>query len=154
VAKEAEAKEGEAEAKKGGPMKLLLIIVPIVLLLVGGVVAFFVLKGGSSSSASPTATKTVKHTPGTVVTAAPITINLAGGHYLSLGLALQPEKTATEVEPSKAEDLAIEVFSGMTVADLSTTKGRNEAKAELVKRVSEVYEKGVYDIYFTSFVMS
>ena len=154
MAKEAEAKEGEEEAKKAGPMKLLLIIVPIVLLLVGGGVAFFVLKGSSGKTANPAASKTVTHSPGTVVTAAAITINLAGGHYLSLGLALQPEKAAVDIDPSKAEDIAIGVFSGMTVADLSTPKGRNDAKAELIKRVSEAYEKQVYNIYFTSFVMS
>jgi flagellar basal body-associated protein FliL len=42
----------------------------------------------------------------------------------------------------------------MTVADLSTTKGRNEAKTKLVEEVAKAYEDEVYDIYFTQFVMN
>jgi flagellar FliL protein len=143
---EAEAKADEAEGKKGGKKKLILIAAPLVLLIAVAAVYFLVLKGGSSGP------QKVVHTPGPVVLIDPITINLAGGHFLKLGMALQPEASATETDGAKALDLAIELFSGKTVAELSTKEGRDKAKATLVEQVYEKYDKQVYDVYFTEFV--
>lgn len=146
---EAEAKSGEAEEAKdggGGKKKLLLIIGPLVLVIAAAAVYFLFLKGGSSTS------KKVVHHPGAVVKLDPITINLAGGHFLKLGIALQPEAGATELDGSKALDVAIELFSNRAITELSTTEGRDKLKAELVEKVSEAYEKQVYDVYFTEFV--
>jgi flagellar FliL protein len=151
------AEEGAAPAKKGGMKKLIIIIVPVVLIAIG--VTFFLAKGsGGGAAAKPTATP--KPTPGTVKVLDPITINLAGAHYLKLGLGLQQTKAvAEEVDGSKALDDAIELFSGMTIKELATKKGRDAAKAELVKEVKESYkdektgDSEVYDVYFTTFVM-
>ncbi|HET9657805.1 MAG TPA: flagellar basal body-associated FliL family protein [Kineosporiaceae bacterium] len=146
---EAEAKSGEAEEASGGggKKKLLLIAGPLVLVIAAAAVYFLFLKGGSSS-----APKKVVHNPGAVVKLDPITINLAGGHFLKLGIALQPEAGATELDGSKALDVAIELFSNRAITELSTTEGRDKLKAELVEKVSEAYEKKVYDVYFTEFV--
>jgi flagellar FliL protein len=152
------AEEGGAPAKKGGGMKkLIIIIVPVVLVAVG--VTFFLTKGsGGGATAKPT--ETPKPTPGTVKVLDPVTINLAGAHYLKLGIGLQQSAAvAEEVDGSKALDDAIELFSGMTIKELSTKKGRDAAKAELVKEIKESYkdektgDSEVYDIYFTTFVM-
>ena len=131
------AKDEETEGKdaeKGGKGKLIIIAVPLVL-LIAGVACFFLLrpKDESGPEALP------EPTPGAVVTLDPITINLAGAHFLKLGLALQPTATATEVDGSKALDLAISQFSGATVDELSTAKGREQAKRELVARVKLAY---------------
>jgi flagellar basal body-associated protein FliL len=68
-----------------------------------------------------------------------ITINLAGAHFLKLGIALQPTAAATELDGSKALDLAISEFSQMTIDELSTAEGRDKAKDELVARIKLTY---------------
>ncbi len=109
---------------------------------------FFVLKPGSSQ-----AQEKPKPVPGAVVQLEPITVNLAGGHFLKVGLALQPTAAAGEVTGAQALDLAIELFSGRTIADLSSREGREKSKALLVREVARAYEDKVYDVYFTTFVM-
>ena len=136
--------EGTAPAKKS-KKKLMIIAVAALVLLGGG----YKVLGGKKKDAAPPPPK-----PGAVLTLDPITINLAGGHYLKLGLALQATKTAKEdLDGSKALDLAITEFSNRSVAELSSTKARTAAKADLLKKVIKAYEKDVMDIYFTEFVM-
>jgi flagellar FliL protein len=95
-----------------------------------------------------------KPTPGAVVKLDPITVNLAAGHFLKLGLSLQASADAGEdVSGAKALDAAIELFSGRTVESLAKSDGREKAKAALIKEVADRYENKVYDIYFTDFVM-
>jgi flagellar FliL protein len=81
-------------------------------------------------------------------------VNLAGGHFLKIGLALQ-EKVGGPADLNGAEalDLTIALFSGKTITELSEAKGREAAKAKLVASVAKAYENKVYDIYFTEFVM-
>jgi flagellar FliL protein len=134
MAKDEEKKEGEEAAKKGGKMKLIIMVLPL-LILVGAGVWFFFLR--STDSGAPVVLP--EPVPGTVVTLDPITVNLSGSHFLKLGMAIQPTKAATEVDGSKALDLAISQFSGDTIDDLSEAKGRQEAKEELVARVKLAY---------------
>lgn len=129
-----EEKEGTDPEKKGGKKKLIMIAVPLVL-LIAGAAWFFLLKPKDDSGP----VTLPEPAPGAVVTLDPITINLAGAHFLKLGLALQPTATATEVDGSKALDLAISQFSGATIDELSTAKGRQQAKKELVARVKLAY---------------
>jgi flagellar FliL protein len=138
----------EAQGKrKGGKLKLIIAAV-LVLALLGGVYKVVLAPKGGKAAAPP------KPTPGAVVKLDPITVNLAGGHFLKLGLSLQASADAGEdVSGAKALDAAIEQFSGRTVSELSTRNGRDKAKAQLVKSVADLYEDKVYDIYFTDFVM-
>jgi len=128
---EKEAKDGEA---KGGTKKLIIMVVPVVL-LIAGAGWFFLLK--PKAAAGPVTLP--EPTPGAVVPLDPITINLAGAHFLKLGMALQPTATATELDGSKALDLAISQFSGQTIDDLSTAKGRDENKKELIAKIKLAY---------------
>ncbi len=134
MAKDEEKEAKDTESKGGGKKKLIIILVPLVL-VIAGAAWFFLLKPKDDSG--PVALP--EPTPGAVVTLDPITINLAGAHFLKLGLALQPTATATEVDGSKALDLAISQFSGNTIDELSTVKGRERAKRELVARVKLAY---------------
>jgi flagellar protein FliL len=146
---EAEAAKGEApaEAKGGGRKKLIIIMVAVLLLLAGGYV--FVLKPKTGKPGPPP-----KPVPGVVVKLDDLTINLAGGHFLKLGLSLQATADAGEDVPgAKALDAAIDLFSNKPMKELATRDGRENAKAALVKRVSELYEGKVYDVYFTDYVM-
>jgi flagellar FliL protein len=127
--------EEEAEARGGGKKKLIIIIVPVVLILVAA--AYFLFLKPKSDPGAPE--ELAEPTPGAVVTLDPITVNLAGSHFLKLGMAIQPTASAKEVSGSKALDLAINEFSGMTIDQLSESEGRNAAKEELVARVKLSY---------------
>ena len=144
------AEKDEAKAG-GGKKKLIIIIVAVVALLGGGY--FFFLKPGPDDAAAAAAKPTPSHEAGPVLELDPISINLAGGHYLKLGLGLQTSATAGEVSGAKALDAAIKVFSNKTIDELSEEDQREKVKEELVKEVAELYEDAVYDVYFTEFVM-
>jgi flagellar FliL protein len=137
--------EGAAPAKKS-KKKLMMIAVVLLVVLAGGYFKF----GKKKAAGPPPPPK-----PGEVVAIDPITVNLAGGHYLKLGIALQATAAAKEPpDGSEALDLAIEEFSNKSVAELSANKARAKYKADLLKRVIEAYEdKSVMDLYFTEFVM-
>lgn len=124
--------------------KLILVVAPVLVILLAAGGWFFLRSSGPQEEPPPD--------PGEVVALDSITINLAGGHYLQLGLALQPTSSAEEVTGEKALDAAIDLYSGMSVTELSAKDGRDHAKAELTETVSELYEGEVYDIYLTEFV--
>lgn len=84
----------------------------------------------------------------------PIYVNLADGHFLKLGIALQgTDKATKELDGSKALDAAISVFSGKDMAKVSDDATRTEMKKALATEVIDLYEDEVMDIYFTEFVM-
>ncbi len=60
------------------------------------------------------------------------------------------------MDASEALNLAIDEYTGKTVAELSTEKGREAVKEELLGKVVKAYteegKKMVMDIYFTQFV--
>ena len=148
----ADEKEAAAEAPKKSN-KMLIIIIAAVVLLGGGGGAFFMMKGsGSKAEAAP------KKGIVTAIDSA-ITINLADGHYLKLGFSLQQTAdSGTEaVDTSEALNLAIDEYTGKTVAELTTDKGREDAKADFLKQVVKAYtvdkKQEVMDIYFTTFVI-
>ena len=146
-------KDTAAEAPKKSKKMLMIIVIALVVLGGGGAGAFFMLKGDSAEAAAEAPVK------GAVVTMEnALTINLAEGHYLKLGFALQATEEAGEVEIDMAEaiDLAIDQYTGMEIAELETTKGREAAKAELLEKIEKVYNVEdkhiIMDIYFTQFV--
>jgi flagellar FliL protein len=133
LAKDEEAKD-DADASAGGKKKLIIMIVPIVLLLAGAGWYLFL---RPDKSGAPEALP--EPTPGAVVQLEPITVNLAGGHFLKLGMAIQPTASAKEVNGAKVLDLAIGEFSQMTIDELSSSEGRQKAKEELVARIKLSY---------------
>lgn len=150
MAKNKDAEADESKPKKG--KKKLLLVMLLVVLLGGGAAGYLVL--GSGGKASAAATKPAPE-PGAVMTLDPIDINLAGGHFLKVGLALQLTKDAGAENPdgSKALDLAISQFSGADMTKLAKTVNRDKAKAELLGQLKKAYEDKVMDLYFTQFVM-
>lgn len=138
-------KDTAAEAPKS-KKKLMMIVIAAVLMVGGGAGAYLTLFS-SKAEATPV------HEAGEVVALEAITINLADGHYLKLAFALQATAEAKEApNGSKALDLAIEHYSGMETAELTTDKGRQAAKKELLEKVEKAYKDEVMDIYFTQFV--
>ncbi|MGA8256796.1 MAG: flagellar basal body-associated FliL family protein [Nocardioides sp.] len=131
----------EAATTKGGKKKLLIIIVAV--LALGGGGYWFVLKPGGGAA---------EPEPGEVVPLETLQVNLAGGHYLRLGLALQLTSSAHEADGSKALDAAIELFSGRSIADVTRPVDRRKLKKELEHTLHELYHEEVMGVYFTEFV--
>jgi flagellar FliL protein len=145
--KDPKAAEKE-QAPKKGKKKLLVIAVAVVVLLAAA--GYFLLGGsGGEEKAEPEKPK-----EGIVVKLDPIHINLADGHFLKLGLALQATEAAHE-EPdgSKALDIAIAQFSNREVRELASNEHRAEAKEKLTKAVAKAYHDEIMEVYFTEFVM-
>jgi len=146
-------KDGAAEAPKKSKKMLMIIVLAVVLLGGGGAGAYFMFFKGDAAEAAPPPVK------GAVIALEnPLTVNLADGHYLKLGFALQMTEEAGEEEVDTAEalDLAIDQYTGMEVGELESEKGREKAKAELLEKIEKAYNVEdkhlVMGIYFTSFV--
>jgi flagellar FliL protein len=146
-------KAAPTEAPKKSKKMLMIIVIALVVLGGGGAGAFFVLTGDSAEA------KAKEPVKGAVVTMDnALTINLADGHYLKLGFALQATEEAgeEEIDLSEAIDLAIDEYTGMEVGELETEKGREAAKQELLEKIEKVYNVEdkhiIMDIYFTQFV--
>lgn len=132
---------------KGAKKKKLIVIV-LVLALAAGAAWFFLLRpSGGEEAAEP------ELVPGEVVALEPISINLADGHYLRAGIALQSvEGAAHAPEGSQALNLMIDTFTGRTVGELADTATRQALQEELTAHVEEAYHHEVMDVYFTEFV--
>ncbi len=139
--KDKTAETDEAEAK-GGKKKL--FIIALVVLLVAGAGAYFLLfSGGSAKAAAPT--------PGAVVRLDPVAVNLAGGGYLRVGVALQltADADAKAVDGAKATDLVISTFSQAAPADI--VGSRETLKKSLEKKIIKAYDGSVMGIYYTDY---
>ena len=163
-AADASGKKGKKDKKdkkdKGGKSNM----VPAVLLMVGMLGAGYMLGPGRGATpkASAEAPKTPKLVPGDVATIEPININLAGGHFLRVGVALQlvegiDIKVYTAGKTAIANDILISDLGGATLDQVASKDGLAKIKADLKDRIVKAY-KGpdgdeVMDIYFTNFVM-
>ena len=134
--------------------KLVIIVVPV--LLVGGFLGKTMLLGGAKPAAAaggPHA-PAPSPVPGGIVRLDPITVNLAGGHYLRLGLGLQltVKGDPKTLDGAKALDAAISTLSGTSVTTIVSGPGRAKAKADLLAALKKAYPDEVMDVYFTDYV--
>ena len=150
-----------APPKKSRTKLFIIVGVLVVLLGVGGFLAKGLLGGPAAAEPDP---KTVA---GKVETLAPMTLNLADGHYLKLTLALQLSKAAgleagavgegaavpPSVDGAKALDAAIEVLGRRTYAQLLASGGRASAQKALSAEVRKRYDGDVMRVYFAEFLM-
>lgn len=146
---------GGAGAKPKGKKKKLLVIVAAAVLVLGGGGGYWFLMGPGAAAPEAEAAPVEEPAPvpGEVVTVPAISLNLASGHYLRLGLALQLTAEAAEApDPAAALNLAIDLFSGRTVEEVSTTEGREALRLELELQVTEAYEGEVMAVYLTDYV--
>jgi flagellar protein FliL len=134
--------DSPADETGGRPRRRL--VLGLVLALVGTLAAGWFLVLRPSGPEQPV--------PGEVVTLEPIQINLAAGHYLRIGLALQLTEGAHDVDGSRALDATIDLFSGVDMAELTRAEQRNHHKDLLQKRLDEAYHGDVMGVYFTEFV--
>lgn len=130
----------EAPAPKS--RRKLVIILVLATLLAAGSAWWFVLRPSGNEEPKP----------GVVMPLEPIQINLAGGHYLRLGLALQLSESAHEIEGSVALDEAIDLFSGQKLSDVTSPPRRRQLKATLSEKVREAYHDEVLEVFYIDFV--
>ncbi|WP_413451428.1 flagellar basal body-associated FliL family protein [Georgenia phoenicis] len=90
--------------------------------------------------------------PGVTVTIEPRNINLADGHYLRLGFAVELVAEVEEIATAEATDIAIALFSGRTVAEVNDPVRRDELKGLLADQLVDAYDGQVLEVYFTDFV--
>jgi flagellar FliL protein len=164
-------KKDDAAAKGGGPKKF---AVPIVCVLIGVFAGPKVMGGGAAAGADPTTTTTTA--PGPVVTMDSTTLNLADGHLLKVGIALQisasweaehaeeggghgeeEASSGAAADPThgyaRAMDAAISIFGGMTYDQLLAPGGKNIARSALEDRLAIDYEGEIESVLFYEFVM-
>ena len=142
------APETEEESGKGGKKKLLFIGL-VVLLVAAGAAYFFLFAGGEAEAEEPVA--------GEVLALEPVAVNLAGGGYLKVGVALQlvasdagGHGASSGPSGAKATDLIISTFSQAQPADV--TGARDALKEALEEKIVEAYHGEVMGIYYTEYV--
>jgi flagellar FliL protein len=141
----------EGKAKKGGKKKLFIIV--LVVLLAGGAAYWFLLKPAAPADGAGAVAEEPAPEPGEVLVVEPISINLADGHYLRIGIGLQlTADVAEEPDTARALDLVVALFSQRPMAEVTTAEGREALKAELLRQLEETYEGEVMDVYFTDYV--
>ncbi len=151
--KQAETPEDD-DATGGGRRKLLLIGVAALLAVAGA--AYFFLFAGSAEAAAEE-----EPVAGEVLPLKPVAVNLAGGGYLKVGIALQLTEAAASgghggagVDGSQALDLLISTYSQARPADV--VGAREALKEALEQKIVEAYtEDGhqlVMDVYLTEYV--
>ena len=164
-AKAAPAADGEEKAPKSKKKMAIGGVGALVLFFAGGKV----MGGGGETKTIIKIVNTTTTIPmGDVVTLDAITMNLADGHVLKVGIGFQLEyeakagggegegKKADDGDPTKgyaqALDIAIDELGQHTMEGLSG-EGRNAAKEALVKRLRKVFHGKIEDVYFHQFVM-
>ena len=134
-----------SEERRGGRRNLIIIAILLLVILAGGAYLVLKPKGGSSKPPEPK--------PGAVLRLTNLQLNLAGGHYLSLGLALQlTTKAPSDINGSEADDAAINEYSGLSLEQVSTAAQRQQLKAELLSTLEKDYPNDVMAVYYTAFV--
>ena len=144
----ADAAAEETEGK-GGKKKLVMALAVALLAVAGAAYFFLFASSGEAEAEEPVA--------GEVLRLEPVAVNLAGGGYLKIGVALQFVEGAgggghggSSLDGSKATDLVISTFSQAKPADV--TGAREALKEALEKKVVEAYHGEVIEIYYTEYV--
>lgn len=140
-----------AAAEEPKPKKNIkrVVIIAAAVLVVGAAAWFFLLRGPSEPAAEP------EPEPGDTLTIEAMSINLADGHYLRLGLGLLLTVDAGghgTIDAAPARDAAIALFSGRTVAEIADPTTREALKAELTETLKIAYHEEVIDVYLTDYV--
>jgi flagellar FliL protein len=172
----AENETEEVEQKKsGGNMVLILIVALLAILLIGGALAAFLLLGDSNeapavqqqtSQSTPAQRKATKRstdflTIGPMYPMDTFIVNLlseSGGKFLKvdLDIELDSERLSSEMDMKKSliRDIIIRTLSSKTFEEVSTMKGKDRLKDEMVNRINEVLADGqIKNIFFTDFVV-
>lgn len=141
--------QNESDAPKRRPIRLIAFVV--ILAIAAGAGWFLVLAPKDAEDTGPK--------PGAVAALESQQINLAAGHYLRLGIALQLTEEASggghgggEFDGSKALDAAISIFSGLPLEEVNQAAKREQLREQLALALKDRYHGEVMGVYFTEFV--
>ena len=173
--KKPEDGDSSVEKKPKGNMVLIIVIALLVVILIGGGAAAFLMLGGSHEEAAPTAQQDVKAEKkkssskkstdhlaiGPMYPMAQFVVNLlseSGNRFLKVAvdLELSDAKLQPEMDHKKSliRDIIIRTFSSKTFEEISTLKGKDKLKDEVLDKINENLSDGqVKNIYFTDFVV-
>lgn len=172
------AEEVKEEVKKKGGNVLLIAVIGILvfLLIIGGLVAFIMLGSSDENAAAgqpqvATTTQGPAQSPkqrsndffniGPMYPMDQFLVNLlseSGSRFLktALNLELSEETLAPEIDKKKPliRDIIIRTLSSKTYEDVSTAKGKERLKDELVTKINETLRDGyIKNVYFTDFIV-
>lgn len=140
----------ETPPKRRRRTRPIVVALVVAALAVAGVAAYLLLTARAAEAQPQSAPAPV---PGNVLTVETVSVNLAGGHYLRLGMALQlTADVAREPDPSRALDLAIAWYSGRPITEVTDPASRTQLKAGLLQQIEAAYEGEVMDLYLTDYV--
>lgn len=154
----------EAAETEGGGGRLKVVIGAVVLVAVGVLAGGKVLGGAPAPASATEATTTTTEPAGPVTTVESITVNLADGRFLKLGLAFEVHQDAEYPPPgvevdeytkgfAREIDASIMVLSSFTYDQLVAPDGKVGAKAALLERLRQVSGDAIRDVLFHEFVM-
>ena len=159
----------EGEKKKSSNLVLIIIIVAlvVVLLIVGVVFAMLSGEDGGTSQSSSSPSKKEKRVSMESLEVGPMfpldnfTVNLlsdSGRRYLKveMNLELEDEDVAAELESKNAvvRDVVIRLLSSKTLEEISTAKGKEKLKEQIVNQMNLRLKDGnIRNVYFTEFVV-
>lgn len=165
----------ETNDESGAPKKsnnLVLIIIAVVLVLVLAIVGVVVvmLAGGDDSQQSVGNQTNAKEKPMKLMQSMEVgpmfpldnfTVNLlsdSGRRYLKvqMNLELDGEELASELESKTAvvRDVVIRLLSSKTLEEISTAKGKDKLKEQIVNQLNlRLADGNIRNVYFTEFVV-
>ena len=162
------ASEGAAPEKKSN---LVLIIIAVVLVLVLAIVGVVVVMlAGGDDEPQNSSGQTHKEKPVKMMDAMEVgpmfpldtfTVNLlsdSGRRYLKvqMNLELDGEELAAELESKTAviRDVVIRLLSSKTLEEISTAKGKDKLKEQIVNQMNlRLRDGNIRNVYFTEFVV-
>ena len=181
--KEETAPEEEGKKKKGNMLLVIIIGVLVLILMIGGVVAFLMM-GHDEEAGAKTGEATHTEAPaksegedaakheasagsegsteiGLMFPLETFTVNLlseSGRRYLKVEMNLEMggEELSPELEEKKPvfRDIIIRILSSKSLEEISTIKGKEKLKEEIVNEINLRLKDGkVKNVYFTDFVV-
>ncbi len=164
MGKKKQATTDAAEESSGRGGKLKVGIAAIVLVALGAGLGAKMLAGDAAPASATGPTTTTTEPPGPVTTVDSITVNLADGRFLKLGLSFEvghdeeyPPVFVENDEYTKGFareiDASIMVLSTFTFEQLVAPDGKRMAKEALLTELQRVSEGAVRDVLFHEFVM-
>lgn len=167
--KKSKKSNDETEIAEGGGSKRMIIIgVMCAVIAGGGFVMGGRMSGGTAAAAPEVVAEETEPTIDVIVDLDPLNVNLAGGHYLRLAVAVglthhgeagasgghgASADAESPIETAPASDLVLTTFSGRTMEDLGTPEGRESARHDLLEGLVNFYGEDIVTVLFTEFVM-
>ena len=160
------------ESKKSPVVLIAIIGVVVFLLIIGVIVVMLLMSGGNDKQVAqaanvPTTQTVPKQRSNDFFNIGPVypmdqyVVNLlseSGTRYLktTMNLELSEETLSSEIDKKQALiwDIIIRSLSAKTYEDVSTAKGKERLKDELVTRINEVLRDGyIKNVFFTDFIV-